>query len=338
MQYKKSLFGETKEGNTVYQYSLKNDNGMEVEAISYGATVTSIKFQSKELVLGWNTMEEWEKNNIFAGATVGRFANRISGAKFKIDDKNYELSKNEGKNLLHGGQIGFDKVLWGSRVAGDEDNISVMFFLLSPDGEQGFPGNLDVYVTYTLTNDNELIINYSANTDKPTHVNLSHHSYFNLSEEPTVLNHEIMINADHFTPVNQESIPTGEILPVKDTVMDFRQPVILKQAMEANENNGFDHNFVLNREHEMTLAARVFAPDTKIQMDVLTTLPGVQFYSGNYIQNQKGREGKNYGKHGGLCFEPQYFPDTPNNPDFPSSLLLPEEEYEEMIIYKFNKQ
>ncbi len=336
MKYTKSDFGKLANGTTIYKYRLENDNNMIVELMTYGASVTSIQLNSKELTLGFGTLEDWIANPIFAGATVGRYANRIARGRFDIDGKTCHLSKNEAPKTLHGGIQGFDKVVWGAKVAEENDHISVDFFRTSPDGEQGFPGNLDVHVTYTFNNDNELQIEHKATTDAPTHVNLSHHSYFNLSNEITIKNHKVMINADHFTPVTHESIPTGKIEPVAGTEMDLRKLKELKPAI--NSMGGFDHNFVLKSEEPMKQAARVVAPDTGIQMDVLTTLPGIQFYIGKYIDNLKGKNGQIYPPFAGLALEPQYFPDTPNQPDFPSTLLRPGSCYEEKIIYRFSKK
>lgn len=336
MKYSKSNYGKLANGTTIHKYRLENDNNMIVELMTYGASVTSIQLNSKELTLGFDTLEAWVANQIFAGATVGRYANRIANGQFEINGQTYELSKNEAPKTLHGGIQGFDKVVWGASVIEKTDRISVDFFRVSPDGEQGFPGNLNVHVIYTLTNDNEIGINYKATTDAPTHVNLSHHSYFNLSKKPTVLNHEIMIRADHFTPVNAESVPTGEIRPVLKTPLNFRQTASLREKIKANHEAGFDHNFVLNKvPGELSPAANVYAPDTGIEMRVLTTLPGLQFYTGNYIRDVKGRDGIIYQKHAGLCLEPQFFPDSPHQANFPASLLTPKDDYNQTIIYQF---
>ncbi|MBN2279137.1 MAG: galactose mutarotase [Candidatus Marinimicrobia bacterium] len=336
MKYTKINFGQLANGTTIYKYILENDHGMTAEVMTYGATVTSLRFDGKDLTLGFDTLSEWENNPIYAGVTAGRYANRIAGGKFTIDGQLYELSKNESTTTLHGGIVGFDKEVWGAQVDENEDSISVIMFRVSPDGEQGFPGNLDVYVTYTLTNNNELQIDYTATTDISTHVNLTHHSYFNLSDEPTIENHQIMLNADYFTPVTGGALPTGEIASVENSAMDFR---LLTKIKERNaEIGGIDHNFVLNKDDEMSLAARVFAPDTGIEMDVITSKPGIQFYSGKFIDNLICRSGVIYSQFGGLCLEPQFFPDTPNNPGFPSSLLTPENEYFHRIIYRFTKK
>lgn len=336
MKYTKSDFGKLSNGTMIYKYLLENDNGMSTEVITYGATVTSIKLNGKELTLGFDTIEEWERNPIYAGVTAGRYANRIADGKFIIDGQTYELPQNDGENMLHGGIKGFDKEVWGAQIMENDDSLSVIMFRISPDGEQGFPGNLDVYVTYTLTNNNELQIDYSATSDITTHVNLTHHTYFNLSDEPTIENHEIMINADYYTPVSEVTIPTGSIDPVENTIMDLRQPTTIKNPND--KIGGYDHNYVLNKDEEMSLAAKVIAPDTGIEMEVITSKPGIQFYTGKFIDNLKGRDGLIYSQYSGLCLEPQYYPDTPNNPDFPSTLLTPEEEYLERIIYTFTKK
>ena len=336
MKYKKKDFGKLSNGTTIYKYILENDKGMSVDIITYGATVTSIKLDSKELTLGFDTLEEWENNEIFAGATIGRYANRIAKGKFTIDSIDYELAKNEDPKTLHGGIQGFDKVVWGAQVMENEESISIMLFRVSPDGEQGFPGNLEVYITYTLNNENELQIDYTATTDKTTHVNLSHHSYFNLSNERTIKNHEIMINADHYTPVSSDNVATGAIESVENTIMDLRKMTLLKENLESID--GYDHNFVLNEEDGFSSVAKVYAPDTGIEMEVLTSKPGIQFYTGKYIDNLKGRNSVTYPAFAGLALEPQFFPNTPNQSNFPSSLLTPEEEYFHRIIYKFTKR
>jgi len=338
MKYTKTDFGKLSDGTTVYKYTLENGKDMAVDIMTFGATVTSIRFDSREMTLGFDTLEEWENNKIFAGATVGRFANRIADGKFTIDGETFELAKNEKPKTLHGGIKGFDKVVWGAQVMENEESISLMLFRVSPDGDQGFPGNLDAYVTYTLNIENELQIDYTATTDKSTHVNFSHHSYFNLSDESNVENHQVMINAEKFTPLMENSIPDGKILPVENTSMDLREMGTLNDAFEKN-NGGFDDNFVLNKEDgEFASVAKVFAADTGIEMEVLTSKPGIQFYTGNYIKDLKGRNGEVYQQYAGLCLEPQYFPDTPNQPEFPTSLLTPEEEYFHRIIYRFTRK
>ena len=336
MKYTKSVFGQLANGTTIYKYKLKNNNKMIVELMTYGATVTSIQLNGKELTLGFDTLEEWIANPIFAGATVGRYANRIANGGFDIDGQTYQLSKNEAPKTLHGGIQGFDKVVWSAKTIETKDSIGVDFFRISPDGDQGFPGNLDIHVFYKLTNDNELQIDYKATTDAPTQVNLSHHTYFNLSKDSTIKNHQVMINADHFTPVTDESIPTGEIKAVTGTEMDLRQLTELKSLI--NNVGGFDHNFVLKKDDNLKKAATVIAPDTGIQIEVFTTKPGIQFYTGKYIDNLNGRAGAIYPAFAGLALEPQYFPDTPNQPDFPSTLLTPDDEYREHIIYKFTQK
>jgi aldose 1-epimerase len=330
------------------QYTLKNRNGMEVRLAEYGARITSIKVPDRDgamvdVVLGYNQVQSYktaEKKPYF-GVTAGRYANRIALGKFTVDGTEYRLACNNGPNHLHGGEIGFDKVDW---TAGMLLN-GVRFSYLSRDGEEGYPGNLDVVVTYTLTERNELRIDYLATTDKPTPVNLIQHAYFNLAGEgaPTVLDHELMINAAAFTPVDANSIPLGDHIPVDGTPFDFRQPKPVGRDIgmddeQLTHGQGYDHNFVLNKKDSgLSLAASLYDSGSGRFMEVLTDQPGIQFYSGNFLNGRLvGKSGRPYARRSALCLETQHFPDSPNRPDFPNTILRPGDEYKTRTIYRFS--
>ena len=331
--------------NPVSLFTLSNRNGMQVAITNYGATVTSIKVPEKngtvrEVTLGFNTLQEYLDADFYAGSTVGRYANRIKGGRFTLEGVEYSVTQNEGSNQLHGGDKGFDKVLWEvSRTKVDEPELELSY--LSKDGEEGYPGNLDVRVTYRLTDENELVIDYVATTDKITVVNLSNHTYFNLTGMGNILDHEISINANHYTPVTTELVPTGEIENVSGSPFDFREfRLISTQIKQRSEQltigNGFDHNFVLNNGGMDEPAASMKEPSTGLLVEVYTTQPGVQFYTGNFLDGRfKERSGKPILKHAGLCLETQHYPDSPNQPHFPTTTLHPDQEYHETTVYKF---
>ncbi len=331
-------------------YTLTNSHGMEVRAMNYGGIIVSIRVpdrngQLADVVLGHETLEGYRPNPPFFGAIVGRYANRIANGTFTLDGNTYTLPKNDGPNTLHGGTRGFDKVVWDAELL--TGRTGVTFSYLSKDGEEGFPGNLKVKVTYALTDANAILIDYEATTDKATPINLSQHSYFNLKGEGNgdILDHEIMINADRFTPVDKTLIPTGELRPVKGTPLDFTRPTKIGSRIDDNYEqlvlaHGYDHNFVINHKPDqngLKLAARVHEPTTGRILEVWTTQPGVQFYSGNFLDGTiTGKNGHVYKRRYGFCLETQHFPDSPNHPDFPNTILKPGETFHEKAVFKFS--
>ncbi|HPP24697.1 MAG TPA: aldose epimerase family protein, partial [Candidatus Saccharicenans sp.] len=271
-------------------------------------------------------------------ATIGRYANRIAGGRFVLDGREYQLAKNDGPNHLHGGIRGFDKVVWQAEPFTQPSGVGVRFSYLSPDGEEGYPGNLSCQVTYLLANDCQLEIYYQATTDRPTHLNLTNHSYFNLSAgtKDNIVDHELQILASAFTPVDETLIPTGEIKPVAGTPFDFRQPVRIGKRIDQVPG-GYDHNFVLDNKGELAVVARVFEPDSGRKLELLTTEPGLQFYSGNFLDGTiRGKAGKTYGPRSAFCLESQHFPDSPNQPHFPSTILRPGEVFRSRTIFRFS--
>ncbi len=326
----------------VIEYTLKNANGMVVSILNYGGTVTDIivpdrKGNPGDVVLGFDSLSGYvQKGNPFFGSLVGRYANRIANAKFELDGKTYTLAANNNGNSLHGGQKGFDKVVWTAQPS----DSSLTLTYDSKDGEEGYPGNLHAQVVYTLTGNNELKIDYTATTDKPTPVNLTNHSYFNLSAgaSPTIEDHELRVNADRYTIVNDKLIPTGQLPPVKGTPMDFTTPKKIGRDLPSVKG-GYDHNYVLNKSGgELSLAATAYDSASGRYMEVFTTQPGVQFYSGNFLNGtlKGGKNGNVYPKHAGFCLETQHFPDSPNQPSFPTTILKPGETYRETTVYKFS--
>lgn len=325
----------------VRQFTLKNPLGIEVRIITYGATITDIIVPDKQgnpgnVVLGFDSLSGYLKpENPYVGSTIGRYANRIANARFVLNGKTFALDANNNGNMLHGGFRGFDKVIWDAEVLSDS---SVIFSYLSPDGEGGFPGNLKTTVTFTLNGSNELRMDFTATTDAPTPVNMTGHSYFNLSagEDSTILNHELQLYASQYTPVNDLLIPTGEILPCRNTPFDF---TVMKRIGKdlGQVTGGYDHNFVLDRNGEgLQSAAELIHRKSGRGLRIYTTQPGIQFYSGNFLDGtMQGRGGVKYIKHGGLCLEPQHFPDSPNQPAFPSTILNPGETYSHTIVYQF---
>jgi aldose 1-epimerase len=345
---KSQPFGKTASGEAVELYTLTNSKGMEANIATYGGTVVSLKIPGgsgpTDVVLGFDNLDGYLKGSPYFGALIGRYGNRIGNARFTLDGHTYELAKNDGKNHLHGGLKGFDKMVWKARDASGAAGQALERTYLSKDGEEGYPGNLNAKVTYTLTDNNELRIDYSATTDKPTVVNLTNHSYFNLAgqDQGPILDHEVMINADRFTPVDSGLIPTGVLQPVEGTPFDFRKPVAI--SAHINDDNeqikfgrGFDHNFVLNQpDGSLRLAARVRDPKSGRTMEVLTTEPGLQFYTGNFLDGSvHGKGGKAYVQRSAFCMETQHFPDSPNKPSFPSTTLRPGAEYKTSTVYRF---
>lgn len=337
----KSTYGKV-EGKDVFLFTLTANDGTKVQITNYGGIVTSLFVPDRngnlgDVVLGFDSLQGYLNGNPYFGCIVGRFANRIAGGKFELDGKTYQLDKNNGDNHLHGGISGFDKKVWEAReiVQGDEAGVELTY--VSPDGEEGYPGELMVRVIYMLNQERELKIRYSAETDRPTPVNLTYHGYFNLkgAGNGDILDHELMINADRYNVVNDQLLPTGELRPVTGTPMDFRQPKLIGLDMEQVEG-GYDHNFALNTDGSLVKAAILKESSTGRWMEVYTTQPGMQFYGGNFLDGTiTGKNGKPYFKHYGLCLETQHFPDSPNQPGFPNTILRPGETFLSETIYKF---
>jgi len=342
MDVKNQSFDSLPDGTAVELYTLTNDKGLRARLMTYGATLVSLEVPDKngrlgDIVLGYDRLDGYVKNSPYFGSIVGRYGNRIAKGRFMLDGLIYRLATNNGENHLHGGVKGFDKVIWKAEPVKEAGAVGVKFSYLSPDGEEGYPGNLKATVIYTLTNDNELRISYEATADKATPVNLTHHSYFNLAEgKNDILGHELMLNAARFTPVDKGLIPTGELAPVQGTPMDFTTPTAIGSRIVQVEG-GYDHNYVLNRSGEgLSLAARLSDAQSGRVLEIKTTEPGIQFYSGNFLDGTiTGKSGLVYRKHYGLCLETQHFPDSPNKPMFPSTILKPGETYKSLTVHKF---
>jgi aldose 1-epimerase len=331
-------------------YTLRNGKGAEARIMTYGGIVVSLKMpdkdgQSGDVVLGYDDLGSYVKKSPYFGALIGRYGNRIGGAKFALDGTTYTLATNDGPNMLHGGLKGFDKRVWGATPGGSADGPQLILHYLSKDGEEGFPGNLDVTATFTLTHDNALRLEYMATTDKDTVVNLTHHGYFNLAGKGDILSHVVMIPADRFTPVDSTLIPTGVLQPVENTPFDFRTATAIGARIGQDDEQlkfgkGYDHNWVINKTMgDLTLMARVTEPTSGRVMEVWSTEPGLQFYSGNFLDGTiTGKGGRVYEHRDAFCMEPQHYPDSPNKPDFPTTELKPGEVYHNTIIYKFSTQ
>jgi aldose 1-epimerase len=340
-------YGKTAEGHAVTMFALTNANGLELRAMTYGGIITSLKVPDRhgavgDIVLGFGRLDEYLKDPPYFGAIVGRYGNRIAGGQFTLDGRSYTLAKNNGPNHLHGGRKGFDKAVW--HAAPSANGAAVTFSRTSPDGEEGYPGNLQVRVSYTLTDSNELIVDYHATTDKATPINLTQHTYFNLTGDVAgdILGHELTIHADRFTPVDATLIPTGELAPVQGTPFDFRKPTAIGARInQPNEQlvngKGYDHNWVLNRNGPgLEPAVRVVEPKSGRTLDIATTEPGLQFYSGNFLDGTiRGKGGRTYAHRTGFCLETQHFPDSPNHPAFPSTILRPGQEYSTKTVFTF---
>ncbi len=341
MEITKRSFGKLPDGREVTLFSLSNDSGMEVDIINYGGIITSIRIPDRhkrpgDIVLGFDSLDGYLGDHPYFGAIIGRVANRIGRASFTLEGQKYELAANNGPNHLHGGIAGFDKVLWTASTEKTLESVGVKMGYLSPDMEEGYPGNLMVEVDYTLNDRNELIIAYRSTTDKTTHVNLTNHSYFNLNNcKGDILDHELMIDADMLTELDNESIATGNIIYVNGTCFDFRASKAIGEDIRMTEP-GYDINYVVNNyDGELNRIASVYHEGSGRSMDVLTTEPGVQLYTSNYIDSIKGKGGLVYKKHAALCLETQHFPDAPNKKSFPSTLLHPGEEYRQVTIHRF---
>jgi aldose 1-epimerase len=345
----KTAFGKTPDGQSIDLYTLTNKNGMQVAITNFGGIVVRITVadrggKAEDVVLGYDSLDGYVNDKAYFGAIVGRYGNRIAQGKFTLDGATYTLARNNGENSLHGGTKGFNKAVWEAREVAAKDGPSVELMYTSKDGEEGYPGNLSVKVVYTLTDRNELKIDYSATTDKKTVLNLTNHSYFNLNPAGgDILQHVLMIDADRFTPVDSGLIPTGELKGVAGTPFDFRKPTAIGARIEQDDEQlklgkGYDHNFVLKGKG-VELAARVVEPTTGRVLEVLTDQPGVQFYSGNFLDGTvRGKGGKVYSRRSAFCLETQHFPDSPNHPKFPSTELKPGEKYHSTTIYKFSVQ
>lgn len=326
-------------------YTLANDAGIKANVMNYGAILFSLELPDREgrmedVMLGYATLDEYVGSSKYFGATIGRYGNRIAKGKFTLDGREYILAVNNGENHLHGGLKGFNKVVWDSEAVRSERGTGVQLTYTSPDGEEGYPGNLRTTVVYWLTDDSELKIEYTAQTDKPTPVNLTHHSFWNLSGDVKrdILGHELMLNADSYLPVDEGLIPTGEIRQVKNSPMDFTSPMPIGSRIDQVPG-GYDHTYVLNRRddgQELILAADVYDPLSGRSMRVYTTEPGIQFYSGNFLDGTiVGKDNRAYNKYDAFCLETQHFPDSPNQPAFPSVILQPGQIYSHRCIYQF---
>ena len=347
-------FGRMPDGTAVDVFTLTNDHGVEIRAINYGCIIASIRVPDRharvyDIVLGHETLEGYLTRSRFFGAVVGRYANRIAKGRFTLDGKTIDLATNNGPNHLHGGIRGFDKVVWTAEGFDHSGDAGVIFKYTSADGEEGYPGALDTHVTYTLTPRNELAIVYEAWTDKPTVINLTQHSYFNLGGDGSgeITGHELTIHADRFTPVDATQIPTGEIAPVDGTPFDFRKATVIGARIDADHEQirrgkGYDHNWVINtsagsgQAAQLVPAARVVDPRSRRILTVATTEPGMQFYSGNNLDGTLvGKTGRGYGRRSGLCLETQHFPDSPNQANFPSTVLRPGERFQSKTVFTF---
>ncbi len=345
-------FGKTSDGESVEKYIISNDTGLEMAVITYGGIITSLKVPNKEgryedVVLGLDSLSLYEEKNPYFGAIIGRYGNRIAKGKFSLDGTEYVLEKNDGDNHLHGGTKGFDKVVWDAALREAKDSVVLTLSYTSKDMEGGYPGNLETIVTYTLTSDNTLEIDYEATTDKKTIVNLTQHSYFNLSGDfsEKILDHIVEINADQFLPVDESLIPTGELKPVENTPFDFTEPTKISAELDKEEGNdqlkrglGYDHCWVLNEQDKgFRFAASAYHPESGRFMEVFTNEPGIQFYIGNFLDGTlPAKGGGYYEKRSGFCLETQHYPDSPNQEGFPSVVLEPGEKYTSKTSYKFS--
>jgi aldose 1-epimerase len=348
---KKQSFGKTSDGRPVDLYTLTNQKGMEVAITNFGGIVVSLKVPDRtgkfdDVVLGYDSLDGYLTNKAFFGALIGRYGNRIAHGKFTLNGQTYTLPKNDGDNTLHGGPEAFNKKLWTAKDVSSSKGQALELTYISPDGEEGFPGNLNAKVVYTLNDQNELTIAYSATTDKDTVVNLTNHSYFNLAGQGTgdILRHELMIKGDHITAVDETLIPTGELRPVKGTPFDFTHATAIGARIDQDDpqlklGKGYDHNWVLNDHGSRSpeLVAEAYEPKSGRVLQVLSTEPGVQFYSGNFLDGTiHGKGNKVYNHRYGFCLETQHFPDSPNHPKFPSTTLKPGQTYSTTTVFKFS--
>ena len=345
----KRPFGKLADGTAVDLYTLTNSSGLQAQITNYGGAVVSLKVpdargRTADVVLGYDDPAGYEADKAYFGVLVGRFANRIALGRFSLGGREYRLAQNNGANHLHGGVRGFNKVVWRARELRRKGGVALQLTYRSRDGEEGYPGNLSVTAVYFLTDDNELRIEYTATTDRETIVNLTHHSYFNLAGagQGDILGHELKLNADRFTPVDETQIPTGELKAVKSTPLDFTSAAAIGSRINQDDEQlrrgkGYDHNYVLNKGGgaELSMAAEVYEPTSGRVMEVWTTAPGVQLYTGNFLDGVRGKGGKVYNIREGFCLEAQHFPDSPNRPAFPSTVLKPGGRYKQTTVYKF---
>jgi aldose 1-epimerase len=344
------VYGQLADGTQVDMITLTNPNGIEVDVISYGGIITRLltpdsKGQLGDIVLGFDNLADYVASSPYFGALIGRYGNRIANGRFELAGQTYQLDTNDGANHLHGGVQGFDKKVWGMKPFTTDSSAGIVLTLTSPDGDQGYPGKLDVEVTYELTADNQLDMRFKANTDKATIVNLTQHTYFNLAGEGDILNHQMQINSDTLTPVGAGLIPTGELSSVEGTPFDFRQPKAIGRDISVEDEQlalglGYDHNYVVKAapSDELVLDARVTEPTTGRVLEVWSEEPAVQFYSGNFLDGTLKGKGRTFAHRSGFCLEPQHNPDSPNQPQFPSTTLLPEDTYQTRIVYRFSAE
>jgi len=351
LKMRKRPFGKTSDGKEANLYLLKNSNNVEIEITNYGGIVVSLKIPDRrgemaDVVLGYDDLASYEADTWHFGAIIGRYANRIANGKFHLNGREYTLTRNNGPNHLHGGVLGFEKVVWRAREDSGSHDGRLILEYVSEDGEEGYPGRLAVSVEYSLSDTNDFQIKYIATTDKDTVVNLTNHSYFNLKDaaEEGILLHQLQLNADQFTPVNENLIPTGELRRVNRTAFDFTRPEAVGSRINQDDpqlkfGRGYDHNWALNRSAEggLSHAATLSELRSGRTMEIFTTEPGIQFYSGNFLDgSMRGKAGAPYKRHSGLCLETQHFPDSPNQPEFPSTVLKPHKRYESTTVFKFS--
>jgi aldose 1-epimerase len=344
-------YGRMLDGRDVNLYLIKNRNRVEIEITNYGGIVISLKVpdrqgETADVVLGYDDLASYEQDKWHFGAIIGRYANRIANGKFRLGGSEYTLARNNGPNHLHGGQSGFEKAVWRAQEGSGAQNDRLVLEYVSEDGEEGYPGRMEARVEYSLSDENEFAIHYRASADKDTVVNLTNHSYFNLrgAAEDNILLHQLQLNADQFTPVNENLIPTGELRRVNHTPFDFTQPRTIGSRIHQDDQQmkfgrGYDHNWVLNVNRALSHAATLYEPLSGRTMEIFTTEPGIQFYSGNFLDgSMRGKAGASYGLRGGLCLETQHFPDSPNHANFPSTVLRAGERYESTTVFKFSSR
>lgn len=338
-------FGCLRDGREVHLFTLENAQGLRARVMTYGATWIGMDAPDRagrmcDVLLGFDDLAGYERGHPYFGSTVGRYANRIAQGVFMLDGKTYRLAANNGPNHLHGGLVGFDKVIWRAEVVPSADGVAVRFTYVSQDGEEGYPGTLTTAVTYTLTEQNELRLDYEATTDRLTVVNLTNHAYFNLAGQGDVLGHEVMLAADRYTVVDEALIPTGELRAVQGSCMDFTKPTAVGARYDqlTGSPKGYDHNYVLRASEGLqpALAARVCEPQSGRTLEIRTTEPGIQFYTGNFLDGTlKGKAGAAYQQHAGFCLEAGHYPDSPNRPEFPSVVLPPGKTYTQTTVHRF---